>query len=81
MAKINKDDLKIGITFTRCRDCERVEVVRCKDCKHSKDKPIIGRLEEGEQTALLYCTMFVNGQHIYGDDFCSYGERRTECHE
>ena len=32
MARINKDDLKIGITFTRCRDCERVEVVRCKDC-------------------------------------------------
>lgn len=55
-----------------------VEVVRCKDCKYSKYKPIIGRLEEGEQTALLYCTMFVNGQHIYKYDFCSYGERKAD---
>ena len=55
-----------------------VEVVRCKDCKYSKYKPIIGRLEEGEQTALLYCTMFVNGQHIYECDFCSYGERKVD---
>lgn len=27
MARVNKEDLKIGITFTRCSDCERVEVV------------------------------------------------------
>jgi hypothetical protein len=54
-----------------------VPVVRCKDCKHSKYKPIIGKLEEGEQPTLLYCTMFVNGQHIYEDDYCSYGERKT----
>ena len=57
---------------------DAVPVVRCKDCKYSKYKPIIGRLEEGEQTALLYCTMFVNGQHIYEYDFCSYGERKVD---
>lgn len=28
MAKINKDDLKIGVTITNCKDCDRVEVVR-----------------------------------------------------
>ena len=55
-----------------------VEVVKCKDCKHSKYKPIIGKLEEGEQPELLYCTMFVNGQHIYEDDYCSYGERKEK---
>lgn len=27
MAKINKDDLKIGVTFTPCSKCERVETV------------------------------------------------------
>lgn len=26
MAKINKDSLKIGVTFTRCSECDRVEV-------------------------------------------------------
>jgi hypothetical protein len=55
-----------------------VEVVRCKDCKHSKYKPIIGKIEEGEPTALLHCTMFIKSQHIYEDDFCSYGERKAD---
>ena len=27
MAKINKDNLKIGVTFTKCSECERVPVV------------------------------------------------------
>lgn len=27
LAKINKDDLKIGVTFTQCAKCDRVEVV------------------------------------------------------
>lgn len=33
MATIPKDLLKLGVTFTRCNECERAEVVRCKDCK------------------------------------------------
>lgn len=69
--------LAIADVIERKHPEDVVEVVRCKDCKHSKYKPIVGRLEEGEQTALLYCTMFVNGQHIYEDDFCSYGERKA----
>ena len=32
MAVINKDALKVGIEFKPCKDCDRVEVVRCKDC-------------------------------------------------
>ena len=27
MAKVNKDDLKIGVTFTPCKECDRVEIV------------------------------------------------------
>lgn len=53
-------------------------IVRCKDCKHSKYKRIIGKAEEGEQTSLLHCTMFIREQHVYEDDFCSYGERAGE---
>ena len=30
MAKINKDDLKIGVTFTSCKECDRVEVIHSK---------------------------------------------------
>ena len=48
---------------------DAVEVVRCKDCKHyNKDS--------------LWCGM--NSQdrsewfNWYDDDFCSYGERRTD---
>jgi ribosomal protein L33 len=27
MARINKDYLKVGVTFTSCKECDRVEVV------------------------------------------------------
>ena len=30
MAIIDKCDLKIGVTFTRCSECERVEAVHAK---------------------------------------------------
>lgn len=51
--------------------------VRCKDCKHWKDSWVApdGKHEHG------YCYMedaddVVVGR--WGDDFCSYGERRTD---
>ena len=44
-----------------------VEIVRCKDCKH-----YVAR----------YCTRDINGRTnmflMNENDFCSYGERRTE---
>jgi predicted RNA-binding Zn-ribbon protein involved in translation (DUF1610 family) len=33
MAKINKEDLKIGVTFTPCKECDRVEVVHGHNIK------------------------------------------------
>lgn len=32
MATIDKDFLKLGVRVVKCTECERVEVVRCKDC-------------------------------------------------
>ena len=59
-----------------CKECWRdggdvVEVVRCKDCKH------VGT----DATCCLVCTregMGLKPYHVYRNDFCSYGERRSE---
>ena len=49
---------------------DAVEVVRCKDCKHYNHDT-------------LWCVMNSNPHresypNWYADDFCSYGERRTD---
>lgn len=41
---------------------DAVEVVRCKDCRF--------KTEPGQPNILCY--------HMKDDDFCSYGERKTE---
>ena len=47
---------------------DAVEVVRCRDCKHSE-------LEETECGAkYIYCCR--TDDCVEADDFCSYGERR-----
>ena len=56
---------------------DAVEVVRCKDCKYWKDSWVApdGKHEHG------YCHMEESDDVVVGrwdDDFCSYGERRTD---
>ncbi len=56
---------------------DAVEVVRCKDCKHWMDSWVApdGKQEHG------YCHMEEADDVVVGrwsDDFCSYGERRTD---
>ncbi len=66
MAKINKDDLKIGVTFTYCRKCDRVEVVRCWECTHCD--PYNKHCDHPMGTTLP--------QSRRPNDYCSYGERK-----
>jgi hypothetical protein len=66
VAKVNKDHLKIGVTFTPCEKCDRVEVVRCKDCKWFGRDMGYGK-HDCKKYEMPYCL---------ADDFCSYGERR-----
>lgn len=47
---------------------DAVEVVRCKDCKHRKRPLFAGNG--------IYCEE--QRRHFELDDFCSYGERRTD---
>ena len=51
---------------------DRVEVVRCKDCKHYKrNVPCVGGYYNG-------CDEWLNEGNpitVYDSDFCSYGER------
>ena len=62
-------ELKYGITITKCSECDRVEVVRCKDCKHLMHSAIYKK---------YFCTNIYGLRNICisNDDFCSYGERR-----
>lgn len=64
MAKINKDDLKIGVTFTRCKECDRVEVVRCKDCEYLMFSDSYGECAKGYMGI------------VSPYDFCSKGKRK-----
>ena len=53
---------------------DAVEVVRCKDCKHCiTDQNIIG----GYGDCLRFDPVNKNSI-VQADDFCSYGERRTD---
>lgn len=48
---------------------DAVQVVRCKDCIYW----------ESGKSYVPYCNRFENGlQDCEADDFCSYGERRSE---
>ena len=71
MAKINKDDLKIGATFTSCKDCDRVAVVRCKDCKR-----FLADTDYCRETNQGYCEFDnIIKQRMH---YCGYGERKCE---
>ena len=55
---------------------DAVPVVRCKDCKHFREV----RTKRYKQLIRMCCRM---GRHdmefrVNADDFCSYGERRTD---
>jgi hypothetical protein len=61
-----------SLAIVRCTPAvDAVEVVRCKDCKHSLwfDEFDVG-------CKCFYCSTYMG--EIRLDDFCSYGERRTE---
>ena len=53
---------------------DAVEVVRCKDCKHWQ--PIHEHILHME--CQIFCGAYEYGYPTNADDFCSYGERRTE---
>lgn len=69
MAIVNKEALQIGVTFTRCIECERVEVVRCKDCKY---------YEIHKPTITLNCEREGKLIPMMPNDYCSYGERKEQ---
>lgn len=63
----------------RAPSVDAVEVVRCKDCKRSRE------LDKYEKILYLAecvgCTRLSTSYHsvlMMGDDFCSYGERRAD---
>lgn len=80
MAKL--PELTIGVNFTRCDKCNRVEVVQCAECKHWFEEDLM-RCNALRQKPFGWCCRkrkINETDHTditYFDDFCSYGERRT----
>lgn len=66
------DIVKVNIALDKST-VDAVEVVRCKDCKHSMKS----NLQLYEKRTHL-CTISLGGLYHELNHFCSYGERRTE---
>lgn len=63
--------------ISRLPTADVVEVVRCKDCKHSYINSF------SAQSAVALCKFWTNraeGNHlvVQQDDYCSYGERKCD---
>ena len=50
---------------------EAVQVVQCRDCRHSRVYQT-----DSNGTMQTYCVAFVMLRSVTDDDFCSWGERR-----
>lgn len=64
----NPDD-----TLRYMKSAEVVEVVRCKDCKHSD----LFKADDTETTMPMKCLGIRYGG-VYPDWYCEHGERRSE---
>ena len=60
----------------------KVEVVRCKDCKHRRNHSCYREHDRVEKLMAEKGITFVHNAPTYPiasyDDFCSYGERRND---
>lgn len=65
------EDKRLKITMANIPAADVAPVVRCKDCTYAE------LYHEGSE--VLYCRN-IDGLSAYvmDDDYCSYGERRTE---
>lgn len=57
---------------------DAVEVVRCKDCRHNVANMTIDPLDETDYSGDDIVCAYFSTDGMQPDDFCSYGERRTE---
>lgn len=65
------DGVSIYDSIQKLPTADVVEVVRCKDCKHSEEtEPVFGITDYECKKLKVQC--------LSACDFCSYGERRCE---
>lgn len=60
--------LEFGVRLVKCAECDRVEVVKCGDCKHCD--PESWHCDHPQGTDLPIARK--------PEDYCSYGERRSD---
>ena len=58
--------------LTQAPSADVVEVVRCWHCKHRE------KVEEPNHIWSCLCKRFRKAMEVDAEDFCSYGERRTD---
>lgn len=61
-----------AIQYGTVKDMDVVEVVRCWSCKHSE------KVENPRHIWSCFCKRFRKTMEVDAEDFCSYGERRTD---
>jgi hypothetical protein len=82
IAEIDKGDLLVGDNakwakeiLCRTPTADVVEVVRCGECEHFKEYPII---DTSIPSGWGKCTKINMDIDLTINDYCSYGERRCE---
>lgn len=60
MAELQKDSLKIGVTFTKCSECDRQETLYGHWIKNWCDNNLIGH--EYEECSICGCSMLDTNQ-------------------
>lgn len=86
IAEIDKGDLLVGNNaewakeiLYRMPSADVVQVVRCKDCKKFKQKGEECLLDEVWGFCEKSRTGWLDdGEEVYGNDYCSYGERKEK---
>lgn len=71
--------LEFGITLRKCHECDRAEVVRCRDCKYFERQ----QWGKHEVTICTHDSWFVDCDSPFTeeDGYCFRGERKNEVTE
>lgn len=77
MAEITR--LSFGFTVTNCNECDRVEVVRCRDCIYNRRNREVAPLDITDNTDIT-CTYFMT-DGMDGYDYCSRAKKRGETND
>lgn len=79
LERMSHTDRFFGVVFdiNDTPTVDAVPVVRCGDCKHSRELDRSDRYEDSFVDGCLWC-MVGRGDGVLPDQFCDYGERENK---